>query len=385
MPSSIEAVSRRYQQDVLHTMRRALVAASMTGTNAGIRMLEPFYGQMRYHLGWVDRHFDATAGQSNFGKLLRPTLLLLTYEACGADGLITNHDTGEEEEGVTPYHLLRALPAAAAIEFLHNFTLLHDDIEDGDPERRHRATVWRLWGVPLAINTGDGMCALARLALWEELREQVSPSVAMRLGRVLDWTLLLLTEGQHLDISFEDKIEIPLALYLEMIGRKTATLLRCSTEMGALLGTQDEELIGQMRCFGWALGLAFQVRDDILALWSSEEELGKRLAGDIFRRKKSLPIIHALTHANERDRERLRAIYRQELPVTPEQVLLVLDVLNEAASWTFCATFLREQCDQARAALATVPALPGAVPERARKELQTIVDFVEATAHNQPE
>src|SRR5689334_15741535 len=204
MQSTIEGVLLRYREDVLRTMRQAIVTACMSASNTSMQLLEPFYNQMRYHLGWLDRYFQAVE-EGNVGKLLRPALLLLVYEVCGAGGLLPQAEREEREEpGETPHHIRCALPAAAAVELVHNFTLMHDDVEDGDTERRHRATVWKLWGVPHAINTGDGLYTLARLVLSDATREQVKPGLVAHLGRVFDEAILRLTEGQFLDIHFEE-------------------------------------------------------------------------------------------------------------------------------------------------------------------------------------
>src|SRR5579883_3318000 len=152
--------------------------------------LAPFYGQMRYHLGWVDAQLTPTA--NNPGKLLRPTLLLLAFEAAGAWEL-ANPATDDTS------YLERALPAAVAIELTHNFTLIHDDIEDNDAERRHRPTVWKLWGIPQAINAGDGLFSLARLTLWNALEKGVESDIAVKLGALLDFACLVVAEGQYLD------------------------------------------------------------------------------------------------------------------------------------------------------------------------------------------
>lgn len=326
---------------------------------------------MRYHLGWVDANFAPT--QSNPGKLLRPTLLLLTYEAAGAWGLTT-------EATQNSRYLRRALPAAAAIELTHNFTLIHDDIEDGDAERRHRPTLWKIWGVPQALNTGDGMFSLSRLTLWDVLEEGVEGALAARLGTLLDHACLVLAEGQYLDISFEKRLDISVDIYVDMISRKTAALMRCASEMGARLGTHDTETIERLRSFGWAMGIAFQVRDDILGVWASTAELGKTQAGDIYRRKKSLPILHALEHANSADRALLQATYTQETPVTSEQVEDVLATFVRTHTKAYCYEFLTRQCRLAYEALASVPRNTSPVSLRALDDLEALVCFVEETA-----
>src|SRR5579859_4661166 len=250
----------RHQAEIQTALRQAVMKALNTDVVSGTADLQPYYGQIQYHLGWVDANFTLTANHP--GKLLRPTLLLLAYEAAGAWGLA---NAGSD-------YLLRALPAAASIELTHNFTLIHDDIEDGDAERSHRPTLWKLWGIPQAINTGDGLFALARLALWGVLDEGVEGTIAARLGAALDRACLELSEGQYLDISFEEQKDIAVAAYVDMIGRKTAALMACAAEMGAMLGTRDEETIKRLRSFGHAMGIAFQVRDDMLGVWATTAE-----------------------------------------------------------------------------------------------------------------
>ena len=352
-------------------MRTALQKASDTVIMPGESF--DFYPYMRYHLGWVDTAFAPVS--SNPGKLLRPTLLLLAYEAAGANGLTegTPANTG---------YLARALPAAAALEFTHNFTLIHDDIEDGDVERRHRATLWKQWGVPQAINAGDGMFALARLTLWGVLDRGVEPAIAVKLGAALDYACLVIAEGQYLDISFEEFQTIPVATYLDMIRRKTAALMACSAEMGALLGTNDQQTIASLCDFGQAIGIAFQVRDDLLGIWASAVESGKTVAGDIYRRKKSLPILHALEHASASDRHILNQIYSQGTSVTPAQVHKVLDIFARTGTRAYCRDFLAEQCRLAHAALASVPRYPHSVVARALDDMETLIHFVEAACNS---
>ena len=365
--SNMEATLQRHQQLIDTALRDAVDKIAQHSDSTA---LDEFYGQMRYHLGWVDPQFKPT--RKHPGKLLRPTLLLLAYEAAGA--------WGQAIEGTEATHYLRrALPAATAIELTHNFTLIHDDIEDGDTERRHRATLWKLWGVPQAINTGDGMFALSRYALWGILEEGVDGLLAARLGVLLDRTTLVIAEGQYLDISFEQRQDISVAMYLDMISRKTGALMECAAEMGAMLGTQDSETIQRLKNFGKAIGAAFQVRDDMLGIWATSTELGKTAAGDIYRRKKSLPILHTLEQATSREQQQLRAIYQQEEPLSSGQVNQVLDIFERTQTKQYCAEFLRQECQAAHEALAYVPRHYGPIATRALDDLDMLVNFVEET------
>jgi geranylgeranyl diphosphate synthase type I len=368
---SIQSVLSRHQAEIYAALRRTVMRASNAAARSEIADLQPYYGQIQYHLGWVNSDFSPAA--THPGKLLRPTLLLLAYEAAGAWGLATE----------TPDYLRRAMPAAVAVELTHNFTLIHDDIEDGDTERRHRPTLWKLWGIPQSINTGDGLFALGRLALWGVVDEGVESSIAARLGAILDLACLTLSEGQYLDISFEGRQDVSVAMYIDLISRKTGALMRCAAEMGALLGTRDQETVERLSSFGRAIGVAFQARDDLLGVWASKAELGKTSAGDILRRKKSLPILHALEQADEQDQLFLRNIYEQETPVTGEQVEAVLAIFARTRTRDYCREFLADQCRLAHEALANVPRSESSVAARALDDLKTLIHFIEEQAREQ--
>ena len=230
------------------------------------------YEMIRYHLG-----LDGDDGPR--GKRMRPLLGLLAYMSI----------TGDHRA---------ALPGAAAVELGHNFSLVHDDIEDGDVERRHRPTLWTLHGVPQAINTGDLIFSLSRVALHRLTDLGFSDTKVLRLMRLYDETCVKLCEGQYLDIATSASDEpMSVELYFDMIGRKTAALISASIEAGALLATDDDEVIARYRRFGWSLGLAFQVNDDLLGIWGREEATGKEPT-DLARHKKTLPVLYAMQHGN---------------------------------------------------------------------------------------
>jgi geranylgeranyl diphosphate synthase type I len=300
-------VSGVYMQlpDVFHRYRGEIVeelSSIIDGSSLAL------YDMMRYHLGWVDEQGnpkDANRRAEEGGKLVRPTLVLLCCEAVGGD-----------------WHM--ALPAAAAVELVHDFSLIHDDIEDGDEERRQCATVWCLWGEPQAINVGDAMHSLARLALWRLDGHEVSPHKVRRAARILDETCLELCEGQYLDICYESRFDINVDDYLEMIDRKTAALISCSITLGALIGTDDENTVSQFERFGRKLGLAYQMVDDVLGIW------GGKSASDIQKKKKTLPVIYALERAGGKDRSTLSDIYAKEVLDSGdiERVICILDNLG---------------------------------------------------------
>src|SRR6478672_3826606 len=240
------------------------------------------YEMCRYHLG-LD-------GSGSSGKRVRPLLGLLAYASITGD-----------------HH--RALPGAAAVELGHNFSLVHDDIEDGDRERRHRPTLWATHGIPQAINTGDILFSLSRIALHRLSDLGFSDRTVLRLMRLYDETCVALCEGQYLDIWMAEHDDgLSVELYFDMIGRKTAALIAASIEAGAVLATEDEHVIARYRAFGWDLGIAFQLNDDLLGIWGPEVATGKEPT-DVPRKKKTLPVIYAFEHATPADRERLVALY----------------------------------------------------------------------------
>jgi geranylgeranyl diphosphate synthase type I len=298
--------------------------------------LLPFYGMMDYHLGWRDAAFGPVEAPA--GKRLRPLLCLIACEVTG------------------PWQT--ALPAAAALELVHNFTLIHDDIEDNSPSRRGRPTVWKLWGVPQAINAGDGLFILARNALLRLHDRGVPAKVVLEAVTLLDRTILRLCEGQYLDISFERRLDVAEAAYTGMIARKTAALLEASVHLGALVAGADAAVIAALRSYGQSLGLAFQVQDDLLGVWGEEEWTGKPAAADVYGRKLGLPAVHVLAHSLPSDRTVLAEVYSGSGPVTPEEVAAVLAVMECVGTRAHVEQAAARHHRQALAALEQVPAGP---------------------------
>jgi geranylgeranyl diphosphate synthase type I len=308
------------------------------------KALAPYYGMISYHLGWVDERFVPTEQET--GKRLRPLLCLLACEACGGDWR-------------------RAVPAAAAIELMHNFSLIHDDIEDNSPQRRHRPTVWSLWGQAQAINVGDGLFAISRLALQRLANRGISPQKVVVAFRIVDQTCLYLTEGQYLDLAFEEVDGVTVDMYLEMIGKKTGALMSCATQLGALLGTDDERVMESYGAFGYELGLLFQIVDDMLGIWGAGEATGKGVGEDIVSRKKSLPILYALQRSDE-----LRRIYRRERMDAAQQ-----EVVMERLESLSAREYAREMAvKHLRLAVHTLE--DTGVRNRAQEDLRRIAQFL---------
>lgn len=284
------------------------------------------YGMMRYHLGWANAQLEAEPAPT--GKRLRPIMCLLGCSEVGGDPD-------------------KALPAAASLEILHNFSLIHDDVEDQDEMRRHRPTVWKLWGVPQAINAGDGMFTLAYVAMLRLRRRGVADSVTLAAVDRLNQTCLALTEGQHLDISFEQRDEVTVDEYLRMIQGKTAALVSAALGIGAAIGNATPAQETDLLQFGQAVGLAFQIQDDLLGIWGDPERTGKAAGNDILRRKKSLPILFGLNHPQHgEDLRRLLAG-----PLREDGLPKAIQLLEHAGARDFAASQMQAQHTLAEDAL----------------------------------
>jgi len=284
----------------------------------------PYYGMMQYHMGWLDEHLQPV--EAARGKRLRPLLCLLACEAVG----------GQAEW---------ALPAAAAIELLHNFSLIHDDIEDDSETRRHRTTVWKLWGIAHGINSGDGMFAKAIRLLGQLQERSVGLERALNAQCIFAETCVELTEGQYLDMAFESHMDVDLEGYLEMIRGKSAALIACSVRIGALLGGAEDSVVLAYHQFGENLGLAFQVVDDILGIWGSEKRTGKSACADILTRKKTLPVVYALGDGG------LRALYAKKT-LTEQDVERVVRILETHGAREFAEGLAGEYSERAMDSLA---------------------------------
>ncbi|AOS64503.1 polyprenyl synthetase family protein [Actinoalloteichus hymeniacidonis] len=280
----------------------------------------------RYHHGWADAQGREIDGWG--GKLLRPTLAILSARAAGA----------EPSAGV---------PAGVAIELVHNFSLLHDDIMDGDTERRGRATAWTLFGVPRAILAGD---ALLTAAATELLAAEASGA------RTATASLMAATQrmirGQASDMDFEGRTDVSRDECLRMAADKTGALLACACSLGADLVDADRTLVARLADFGEHVGLAFQFIDDLLGIWGDPARTGKAAGADLHSRKKSLPVVAAL---NAPDSAELRALYLRPEPLSNDEVARAADLVErgggrdwaraEADRHVAAATESLEACD----------------------------------------
>jgi geranylgeranyl diphosphate synthase type I len=285
----------------------------------------PFHEMLTYHMGWTGEG----AGPEATGKRIRPLMVLLCTAACSAN-------TGEASSTRWQF----ALPAAAAVELVHNFSLVHDDIEDNSDKRRGRTTVWKKWGLAQGTNAGDGLFVLSNLALADLEAAYPAPTV-LRAAKILHQTCLELTCGQFLDISYEDRTDLTVNDYWPMVSGKTAALLSACCHLGALLGGADEPRQEAYRAFGHYLGLAFQVQDDILGIWGDEALTGKSAASDLVEGKKSLPVLFGLEKNGEFAKR-----WRQG-PIRADEVQALANLLETESARTSAQDAAREMTDLA--------------------------------------
>ncbi|MDS0139354.1 MULTISPECIES: family 2 encapsulin nanocompartment cargo protein polyprenyl transferase [unclassified Amycolatopsis] len=295
-----------------------------------------------YHFGWQDAAGRPAAGDG--GKALRPALVLLCAEAAG----------GEAAD---------AVPAAVAVELVHNFSLLHDDVMDGDTTRRHRATAWTVFGTGPAVLAGDALLSLAF--------EVLAPSGAAN-AKVLSAATLALLEGQAADLDFEQRDDVTPTECVRMAEGKTAALLGASCTLGAAFGTAGADRFG---AFGRAVGLAFQHIDDLLGIWGDPAVTGKPVYSDLQNRKKSLPVVTALCSGTPAGAD-LATLYARRDPLDESDLARAASLVDAAGG---------RQWSQAQAEALLAKALrdltTAAPPSRATAELATLARLITTRTH----
>jgi geranylgeranyl diphosphate synthase, type I len=315
VPNSLPNLAKRYLDALDHTMRDIAATAPKA---------PEFNTLIEYPLGWVNEQGEAYISPT--GKRIRPILLLLSVEAAG----------GSWESG---------LPAAAAVEILHNFSLIHDDIQDDSPTRHNRPTVWKIWGRSFAINAGDALFTLAYSALAGLSKTGIAPETVLEIWDVFNRTNLELTRGQHLDMRFETQTSVTVDEYISMITGKSAALVACCAQIGALVGSGDSRLAAHFAAFGLNLGIAFQIRDDILGIWGDPSVTGKSAATDILSKKKSLPVLYGLANSPS-----LVKLYRKKT-FNDTDVIRAIASLDECGALAHTQQLEREYYDCALQAL----------------------------------
>ncbi|WP_158886871.1 family 2 encapsulin nanocompartment cargo protein polyprenyl transferase [Amycolatopsis anabasis] len=262
-----------------------------------------------YHFGWWDE--DGRVVKAGGGKAIRPTLVLLSAEATG--GACAD-----------------ALPAAVAVELVHNFSLLHDDVMDGDATRRHRPTAWNVFGVGPAILAGDALLTLAF-----DVLAASGHAASTEAARALSQAVQDLVDGQCADVAFERRVDVALAEAQHMAEEKTAALIGCTCELGALFGDGTTDQVGRLRRFGQRLGLAFQHVDDLLGIWGDPAITGKSVHSDLASHKKSLPVVAALTSGTPAGHE-LAALYDHDRQLSGPELARAAELVELAGgrSWS---------------------------------------------------
>ncbi|WP_329495843.1 family 2 encapsulin nanocompartment cargo protein polyprenyl transferase [Kitasatospora herbaricolor] len=302
-----------------------------------------------YHFGWSESDGSAAAAPS--GKAIRPALVLAATQALGGDPAA-------------------AARAAAAVELIHNFTLLHDDVIDGDDTRRHRLTAWRVFGTTEAILAGD---ALHSLAL-RTLAEDTHPAAQAAVRRLAD-CVVELCGGQQADCAFEQRSDVSLAECLAMAEAKTGALLGCACAVGALYAGASEEVARAMDAFGREIGLAFQLIDDLIGIWGDPEVTGKPVGADLVARKKSLPVVAALG-AGTAEAAVLASLYGLDRPLTDDELARCARAVEAAGGRAWAQG---ESCERMAAA---IDHLAEAVPEPAdADELLALAELVTRRSH----
>ncbi|MFF0448003.1 polyprenyl synthetase family protein [Streptomyces sp. NPDC004609] len=350
MPSASPSDDIAGSVDITALLERGRAMSAPVLRAAVDRLAPPMDTVASYHFGWIDAEGRPAAGDG--GKAVRPALALLSAEAAGA----------APEVGV---------PGAVAVELVHNFSLLHDDLMDGDEQRRHRDTVWKVHGPAQAILVGDALFALANEVLLE-----LGTAEAGRATRRLTTATRKLIDGQAQDISYEHRERVTVEECLEMEGNKTGALLACAVSIGAVLGGADDRTADTLEKYGYHLGLAFQAVDDLLGIWGDPVATGKQTWSDLRQRKKSLPVVAALAAggpASQRLGELLAADAKSnDFDSFSEEEFATRAALIERAGgreWT--------SQEARRQHTVAIEALNGiGMPDRVRAQLVALADFV---------
>ena len=288
------------------------------------------YNMLLYQLGWLD---DQGAPVSRLpGERLHPYLCMLSCESL----------LGE----YTP-----ALPAATAVELAHNFSLIHEDVQTGSPNRGSRPTLWWLWGPGQAINAGDGMHALARLTLMRLQDLGLPVTRVLKSMQLFDQSCLSMCEGQHMDLAFQERLDVGVDSYLKMAATKTGSLIACATGLGALAATENACVVNAFKEFGKNLGVAHQIKQDIRDVWGTSD--GNVPSGNVLIKKKLFPIVHTLENAEPSTKRELGTIYFKRV-LEPHDVNQVTEILNAQSALAHAEKSVEDHCRKAMDCLAEV-------------------------------
>ncbi len=308
------------------------------------------YKMLSYFMGFLEG--DLVRESSGSGKRFRPSLCLLLADAYGV------RDS--------------AVPAAIAIELYHNFTLIHDDIEDRDELRRNRPTLWKMWGDNHAINSGDVQSLLAaELCLKAGGMPGVSPELPIRL---MD-SFIEVLEGQYMDFELSNaKIgssEMTESIYIEMTRKKSGALVAIAAEAAGLCANQNDDELKKLHTYGMSLGIAYQIADDYRSVWATQAETGKDTNSDIRERKRTLPLITAYAQASEIERDRLHELYSLGRPLAWNEVLEVLAIIDTAAIQDIVLVRIKSEAKKAQMVAGTLT-----LPKETKEILASLVEYL---------
>lgn len=291
--------------------------------------LNPIYETHKYYMGFDNNQEQA---ENSVGKRLRPSLVMLSSDA--VDG---NHEV--------------ALLIATALEYVHNFSLIHDDLEDRDKIRHHKPTIWTIWGESAAIISGNGMLKIADNIMGRLADvNNIEPSFILKLQIEMASSYLKMMEGQYFDIAYESVSTITTSEYLNMIELKTGALIQSAMYLGSItknLPFGNPSVSGHMKSIGHELGRVYQIRDDILGIWGTKAT-GKPVGADLIRKKKSLPIIHALNNPSREIRTKIRRFFSTEI-IEGNDVENILNIMDRIGTYQYCQSLAQVHWNKANA------------------------------------
>jgi len=293
------------------------------------------YDVLRYHLGWVDQQGQPQTGTAPLN--FQPALALAACEALGGD-------------------FQNALPVAASVELIYNFTLIHGDVQAGRADPGDRPSVWWIWGPAQAINAGDGLHALGRTTMMRLAQKDIPADRVLRAVKSLDMACLTLCEGQYMDLQFQDQMMVTTTAYMDMIGRKAGALASCAAESGALTAGAGDETCRRLGQMGQNLGMAWQIARDIDDLWG---ERGDGMTpSNVLNKKKSLPLVHTLENSSVSVKRELGSIYMKRV-LEDGDIAKMIEILDSTDARQASQAKAKELVDQAIAGLEQVPGITG--------------------------
>ena len=285
----------------------------------------PLYNMMSYQMGWIDEQGEKMSSGVHLPRKYA-SMCLLVSEAFGGS---TNN----------------AMSSACAVELVNNYSLIHQDLQDGIPSRNNRSSLWWVWGPAQSINAGDGMHALARLTLLDQRNKGLEPDQVLTLIEALDSACIDICEGEYMDLTYRERVDISEDAYLNMVELKSASLMSCALKLGAISANASLEQVDIISDFGRKVAVATQIRDDIFSLWNTKID-ESYLSDEVLNKKKSLPIIFALKNAKGSEKHILGDVYFKRV-IDPEDINKVIDVLDVLGAKEYSEQRLIEIKDQA--------------------------------------